>query len=1236
MSRTFVEDNGCERPSSAGQRVYVNNMNTLQATTSLPERTPYSLFERNTEAPGSSTANYVGSRLAPISSPRSGRGPDGAAGELQQSRPAQRAFAGSGSAVEQRRGAEPLTANGEAVHANLQDVYSRIMRRLQRQMNYAEVSRASLAEQYGVDLQMAYEEDQQELKAADTAPQRTTKHRCRTSPSRPPASTSSSPIHPVPCESEANTVSRPSPRLFTGCHVSTNTTKVPEYDSPGPPGETPISARAGGRSSSRLIQFKVDVSSRTSGAVGGIAAPAAMDMSDASGAAAPAAEESRLERDIAAQPCPLPLRLVIQHVLDTLQKKMSLAEGGSLKDCIVFSFESRALLDRLLKEIPLYSQYSVSQDTAAVAGAAQQDMALVYQKLRQKPVLLPRAGYVEDPVTGAIHGQILGGGAVQSESVRASAVAAPTAAVSLPAIVNASRSFNPGGAAPLGALTVGTGAMSGGVQLPSGYGKSSRLNDATLQSGAAAGYGDRQHQHQLLRDHMKGGSGAGGGSSASISDAVSAQNSVTAMMESAVASVAPPPVFEAAHRATRLVSVGTVTEENNLTTVPKADYAALQQRMEALEVQLADAQMHRSALADQLCEELQYTEKKKRVLQYLRETLVRECTMLRSQLRLASGRVQLLQQQQHSPPQPLRGVMVSSGANDAHSEGPNASVFGATTRMYKQLGASTVSPMTLSLSADVHGQQHRRYSQRPLTLRMSFSESIGSVYGGTSGCGRGRLATMQRHTSGGCTSLGASLSAAPPGVSVSATGISSFTVVGSCVATGVTADGQQPNDLEAVQSLLDLVLLAVEEDAVLPSHTLQMVRSGHADVEAVKNAFSKDEKRQLDELRNKYDERQYAVKKSMIMRTAEHNYLIAEQKHEVQRLQALTDTTRVRAILQQHVSDLRTELQQMRMYITEQIHFFKTVIQNTAQSLLRRSVLADKTLSENLILTNVVSASREMVESAGALFMPMLTKEYCCGYHPWPLKLRNTTDPLAHIIHLRYGAGEVIRLRDSLNVFAQLYGALHRYILRQIVLPDSTRPSAGKPLQHLCAALALNPMSHTEVVFAVRHAYDTEMQLCKRLARYNLRLMWNAYLQRVYTNRSVAALAEACLNPRLAALPVAGRINVLAKERAALLQERVKVQRERAENAKSTYRLWQEKEIDIMEGYPTPQTQRNRLALLTGDAAGGSNAMGVDVGGNALGGAMQGHSSMATMGHFSRTLGRTTTDRSEGAGAVAM
>ncbi|GET86933.1 hypothetical protein, conserved [Leishmania tarentolae] len=1210
-----MEGNGGEMQDSTEQRVYVNNMNTLHATTSLPERTPYRLRERNMVAPGSSSSDYVHSPVASNNSPRSGRGRYGASGKPQQSRPAQSAFAESQKSAEQQHEVAPLTANGEVIHKNLHGIYKRIMRRLQRQLNYEGVSRVTLAEQYGVDLQLAYEHDAQEMKAAEAGSQRNTKHLCRTSPSQHPTSTSSSSPIQVPGEGETSTVRRTSPRFFTGCPANTLHTREPEHHSPGPRDNSTAAARDGGRSSSRLVQFHANSPSRPSGAVGGMAGQAAE-------------EESKLEQDIAAQPCPLPLRLVIQNVLDTLQKKMSLAEGGSLKDCIVFSFESRALLDRLLKEIPLYSQYSANQDTAAVAGGAQQDIALVYQKLRQKPVLLPRAGYVEDPVTGAIHGQIFGGDAATSGPVPSLVpMATANATVSLPSI-NASRNFNASRAAPLDTFTYGAGTI-GDVQLPSGYGKSSRLNDAMLQGGTTARYGDRQPQNQRLRDHMRVGSAAGGRSPVSISDAASVQNSVTAM-ESDGASTAPQSSFEAAHRATRLVSVGTVTEENNLTTVPKADYAALHQRMVELEVQLADAQMHRSDLAHQLCEEVQYKEKKKRVIQYLRETLVRECAMLRSQLHLASGRMQALQQQQHAPPQYSRGVVTSSGANDAHNEVLNASVPSGATRACKPLGASMASAMSISLSGDAHGPPLRRYSKRS-SHSMSCNESSASISAGTNGCGRSRLITMRRRISSGCASLGASLSAAPPGMGTSSTGVPFLPVAGGSSATGTTMDGQQPNDLEAVQSLLDLVLLAVQEDAVLPSHTLQMVRSGHADVETVRNTLCKGEKQQLEELRHKYEERQHTVKRSIITRTAEHNILIEVQKREVQRLQALTDTTRMRAILGQHLSDLRTELKHMRMFITEQLHFFNVVMENTTQSLLRRSALVDKTLSENLVLTNVVSATRDMIESAGTLLMPMLTNEYRCGYHPWPLKMRNTADPLAHIIHLRYGSGVVVRLRDSLNVFAQLYGALHRCILNQVVLPDSSRPSAGKPLQHLCAALALNSMSHTDIVFAARHAYDTEMQLSKQLARYNVRLMWNAYLQRVYTNRSVAALSEAGLSPRLSALPVAGRINVLAKERAVLLQERVTVQRARAENAKSTYRLWQEKEIDIMEGYPTPQTQRNRLALLASDTANGSSVMGIGIGA-----AMPRHSSTTMTGSFSRTFGRSMGSRSEDAGMVAV
>ncbi|KAG5484043.1 hypothetical protein LSCM1_05897 [Leishmania martiniquensis] len=1193
MSRVSVEGDGREHHHSTGSRVYVNNMNTPYPNVSLPERTPCSLHERSAE-PRVPADSYVGSRVTPTQVPHSGSGPYRASGKLPQSQQVQGALAGGESAAAQQPEAAPLMVNGEAVHANLHDVYRRIMRRLQHQLNYAELSRASLAEQYGIHLELECGWDQQELKAVEHGQRQSTKRR---SPPLPPASSSSS-TKQVLDDAEAGTGRRSAFRLSKGSRVSMVTAKAPAHDSPRSRDDSPTAERDGGgdgrKSSSRLTQFQLMERLPGTGS--------------ARGSTAEAAGDAELERDIAGQPCPLPLRLVIQHVMGTLQKKLSLAESGSLKDCIVFSFESRALLDRLLKEIPLYSQYSASRGKAAT-GAAQQDIAQVFQELRRKPLLVPRAGYVEDRVTGAIRGQILDDGAARSQPASAQA-----ATVLLPAIVNVPRDLDTAGSGKHGALTGGTSALAD-AQLPSGYGKSSRLNVAAPQGGALNGVAGHVSQcRQVLRDHLSGGSAAGGYSS-SPSDVTATPESLAMAKEAASghkelaeASAAPPSAFAAAHHATCLASVGTVTEENSLTMVPKADYAALQQQIEMLEAQLADAHMHRRALTNQLCEEAQYTEQKKCVLQYLRETLLRECTMLRSQLHLASGRVQHLQQQQHSQHQLPRGAVSPSGISDAINEGPNTSisVLGPM-RMHKQYGPSTAPSMALSLSGD--GQLKQQY--RPPRLisgqRLSTSGSIGSVCGGIYGSGgRGRSAAMQLHANGANASLGASLSAIPSGAGAPVPGIPSFCVVSSSGPAGAAGGEQQPNDLEAVTSLLDLVLLAVEEDAKLPSHTLQVVRGGCADVAAAKFDFRKDAKQQIDGMRIAYDERQHALKKSMLIRTAEHNCIVAEQKHEVERLRALTDTTQVRAVLHQHVSGLRQALHQLRAHVAEQLHFFKAILYNTTQSLLRRSALVDKTLSENVVLSARVRSMQDMVESAGALLMPMLTTEYRCGYHPWPLRLRNTTDPLAHIIHLRYGASEAIRLRDSLSVFSQLYTTLHHFIMSQIVLPDSTRPSAGKPLQHLCAALALNPMSHTDVVFAARHAYDAEMQLCKKLARLNMKIMWNAHLQRVYTNRSLAALVEAGLNPRQAALPVASRINALAKERAALLQARVNVQRERAENSKVTYRLWQEKEIDIMEGYPTPQTQRNRLALLSSGAAGGKHVGPVSFGRGSRRSTMQG------------------------------
>ena len=57
-------------------------------------------------------------------------------------------------------------------------------------------------------------------------------------------------------------------------------------------------------------------------------------------------------------------------------------------------------------------------------------------------------------------------------------------------------------------------------------------------------------------------------------------------------------------------------------------------------------------------------------------------------------------------------------------------------------------------------------------------------------------------------------------------------------------------------------------------------------------------------------------------------------------------------------------------------------------------------------------------------------------------------------------------------------------------------------------------------------------------------------MQSVLTSRAVTALIEGGMNPNTTTFPVANKINALAKERSALLRERLLMQKERMANAK--------------------------------------------------------------------------------------
>ncbi|KPA76472.1 hypothetical protein ABB37_07784 [Leptomonas pyrrhocoris] len=1232
MSHAFVEN---DADYDASPRVYVNNMNTPHATVTLPVRRRNNhshLFMRPNEGTTGNADSTGGAGYAE-SFVNAGRGALGGSGRGAAAH-AYREGGGRDARAGLGHGNEPTTAHGAAVHPNLQDVYSRIMRRLQREMNYAEFSRASLAEQYGVNLDLQCEDEERAAAmekvfndGGERDRPRVGAHTAEPMSFRAPLQAfSSQPDNEGDAFDEARRFTSPRPSLPASRPPPSGGSGNRVGDAAGAGEPLPsqpkdvIRSLAGG--TSQLLQFKQQP-------LPAAGAPTS-SFDDRTGVRS----DADVEREMAEQPCPRPLRLVVQHVLDTLQKKMTLAENGSLRDCIIFSFESRALLDRLLKEIPLYTQYAAYSSASGHGGcrnsvAVQQAVSGVYQQLRRRPVLLPRGEYVEEADTGAIHAELVGsgdGGGGNADSGRSG---------------NGTGNGNGGGVGALASITCGATRLPNinalpvtitnntvvhntnntntsnnlsaqtqlpEVPLPASYGKSTRLAASVARQHNAAAGGtpqlpsQRSLGHPILRDHMSTSNAAaqsfgevsemvastmaeqmmGGGCGDEDQSSGSNSNRGRRGLASDAA---------AAHRVTQLVSVGTITEENGVTTVPQSAYAALQQRIEELQTQLADAQQHRSALADQLCEEEQYTDQKKRIVQYLRETLLRECNMLRTQLHHATA------VSASTSPATGKGThaqrAAGMGATGLHKDtsfaasGLGGSMHHGHARQQKQSNAAALSTSTPMAASAV-------MQQKPRVDCRSGSGSLGSMYAGslsvaagTGGGGAGRSmhrSSQQSRNGGNGGGGGGGGSNNNTSNSLGGGGGHRNSPGHTTTFTSSRSDGFH-TELDAVHSLLDLALLAVEEEAVLPSHTVEQLQSGLGDAEVLHSGFRKNAKQQLDELRADFEGRQQALKQTLLHQTAEHNFVVGEQQAEVARLRALTDMSSVRETLQASVGEIRAELNLVRMHVAEQLHFFKAILHSTGQGLIHRAALVDSTMSDNVTLTSTLNAMKELIESASSLFLPMLTREYECGYHPWPLKVRNTCDPLGHIVQLRFGTAEVLRLRDSLTEFGKLYEAIHLYVMKHAVLPESARPATGKPLEYLCAALALNPTSYTDAVFAARRCHDVEGQLRKKLVRLQSRILWNAYLQHVLVERSIAALAEAGIDPRVAMLPVARRIDVLAQQRGDLLQARVKIQRERAENAKEVYRLWREKEIDIMEGYPMPQTQRNQLTLLNSSGA---------------------------------------------------
>ncbi|ORC86114.1 uncharacterized protein TM35_000301540 [Trypanosoma theileri] len=1104
-------------------RVFVNNQNTRSATVTIPKLTK----RRQTR---------IGDGFK-----HSGRNFGGLAMAGQSSSAADDGNKNSSSTEKKNTRATASIVQGD-IHPHLEDVYQRVMRRLQRRANYEEVRCPSLAVQFGI-VDAADDEKSRERSDWDLDDHHTSL-----------VSTSSS--------------------------TTAGKSSFPRRRHPQP------HTHSGKETSRGLTNTRSTV-----------------DPLDDTGF-------------LSQQPCPQTLRLVLEQVTGIVADKLRMADVGSLKDCLRLVFESRAMLDRLLKEIPSYSQFQ--GDVERLPTAIQ--LHEIYQEFRQKPIVLPSASYVRDPVSGRVVATVgeVGDDAYSSTPTRRSnemkqpqpleqqqeeeeeerkeeekekdhdkerrSTISPGTPSSPP--MPLANTPTPGERSPPNSLShVKKVALPSGISLtiPANYAKSSRTRQNTGRpshgnkstsghpSRLTSAHGERAEdgRHSSMKEKRTDTSpsrpGTAGSASASApSTSVSVANTVANVNTVGTSSsttrlggngntpalMQTIPPTERWRQATQQVSAGVLTDINSSTVVSREEYEELIAYSKKLEVDIEEQKREIKELTKELNEEKAYTSQKKKVVQYLRETLYKECSVLRAQLSTAQQKQ--IQYQALLKEQQQQQVMAYAASLEGRGGGGGGGGGGANASVYEHSRLPTIgstrtqgnetSVMMMSVSPGLFSVRRANpnvsvfsVARQSLNTDDHNNETSHSVIGGTSIC------------------LG---SAAPNPV--------------------VQQQQQQISiDIGAIQSLLDLVLLAVEKDQMLPGN---VSKAKHANMNIIASAMEDDPHLREQKLREEFAERHQQIKQSYTLNRVQTTNMLAAKDEQIKYLKKSSDLHFLRRYWQEKGELLRSELRRLRYGVLDELDNLKHFVVTTMESIANRARVVDTTLRDNHSLYSTQSALRDIISSARSLLLPMMTTEYVRGYHPWPLKLRNTMDPFSHMVKARYGDGQLLMIRDELNSLSDIYVMLHHYVMKSDKILQMKRPMTGKTLEQLCSAIVLNGAATAEIWIQVREKYVREREFQKKIAKLNVSLIALLYQQRILAERSTEAIREAGMDPRLISLPAQRTINKIAENVHKVVTERAQLRKQRQDNARDVYRIWKTKQIDVNEGYPPP-TNQQRVVL---------------------------------------------------------
>jgi hypothetical protein len=333
------------------------------------------------------------------------------------------------------------------------------------------------------------------------------------------------------------------------------------------------------------------------------------------------------ERKFGLQPCPPTLRTVVEYVRETIEEKLELAHIGSLWEAMKYIFESRTMLDKLLKEVAQHTHFQEvgGSDIGGVgsgAGTAATRIHEMYQELRKVPVILPQASYAQD-ASGRFAPALKGQG---------------------------------DGAAGGAKFLIHHPQPPRGSSSTSGFGRATSPTETTI--GPTRGSGLHHHHSITSPTHHQ-----------SQAVSVATGSMVATKPELFVHTVMAAKdkrdhelLMKHLRRKTQWMESGVQTDENNLNIILKEQYNTLGKHCGDLEMELENKKGDIKTLTKKLHDAKQLLSQKTKVVEYLRGTLFKETVLLRQQLAAAHQRHLMMQQQQQLLSQQMMSQVSAIGS----------------------------------------------------------------------------------------------------------------------------------------------------------------------------------------------------------------------------------------------------------------------------------------------------------------------------------------------------------------------------------------------------------------------------------------------------------------------------------------------------------------------------------------------------------------------------------------------